>query len=555
MPYSVKQLLEDNPSPVSITQSDSVADALRLMAEHDYSQLPVVDDENRPIGLVTPGGVLRGLRNFNLTIDELNIREAMAKPSKFSQDDNLFDLLQQLQAHGAVLIIDATSKLVGIVTNYDTTDYFRERSENIMLVEDIETLIKEFILAAHEGKDGNVDEKALAKSVEKAAYYPDIKKPHKPKQFVDLSLSEYISLLLLQNLWVRYESSFNMPSKNVRNLLENVRKTRNELAHFRDDISKDQSNQLRFCSTWLGRCWEAYQQTKTVETNAAIVTVNTTTLPPVEEPDFATHGTAIEEEATPTDSRYAPLANHLATLPTAREQIDLTFSDVERIIGGELPASARKHQAWWANDTNNSSKHSVLWLEAGWRRNRLNMTNETVSFSRIKGREQAYISFYSTLCARLSSKSDFELHSHSPSGAGWHTWQSISPKPIMAWFNWSFSRGARFRIELYLTALYNQSDSEQADSASANAAKLVFDQIHAQKAQIEAQTGALAWERLDGRKASRIALYHPGSITDEAETLDALQEWVVANSILFYKAIEPIGQAAINQLVGTDQPA
>jgi len=539
MPYSVKQLLEDNPPPVTVTQADSVADALRMMAEHDYSQLPVVDADNKPIGLVTPEGILRGLRNFELAIDQLNIREAMSKPSKFSQDDNLFDLLQQLQAHGAVLIIDATAKLVGIVTNYDTTDYFRERAENIMLVEDIETLIKEFILAAHEDADGNVDDDALAKAADKAAYYPDSKKPRKQKQFDDLSLSEYISLLLSQKLWTNYESSFNMPSKNVRNLLEKVRKTRNELAHFRDDISNDQSEQLRYCSMWLGRCWEAYQQTKTDKPKGEGTVTLTFTMPVGKELEsWSRERFSTSETATPTDSRYAPLANFLDSIPPADDQVNLSFTDVEKIIGGDLPASARKHQAWWANDTSNSSKHSVLWLEAGWRRSRLSLTNETVSFTRIKEREQAYISFYSTMRARLSDTSDVQLY-QSPTGAAWDTWQSILSKPTVAWFAWSFSRGKRFRIELYLKPTTGNEDQ----------IKPLFDAIYAHKAQIEVQTGPLSWERLDDRKASRIALYHPGSITDEAETLDALQEWAVANSILFYKAIEPIGQAAINQLL------
>jgi hypothetical protein len=47
-------------------------------------------------------------------------------------------------------------------------------------------------------------------------------------------------------------------------------------------------------------------------------------------------------------SKYAPLGRHLAAQPS--REILLAFSEIERLLGDSLPASAHNHRAWWANE-------------------------------------------------------------------------------------------------------------------------------------------------------------------------------------------------------------
>lgn len=46
----------------------------------------------------------------------------------------------------------------------------------------------------------------------------------------------------------------------------------------------------------------------------------------------------------------------------------------------------------------------------------------------------------------------------------------------------------------------------------------------------------LEWERLDRRRASRIALYRDGSIRDDPEKLAELRAWALEKAVLFDKA-------------------
>ena len=64
-------------------------------------------------------------------------------------------------------------------------------------------------------------------------------------------------------------------------------------------------------------------------------------------------------------SKYAPLYNYLRRKPGT--EIQLTFADIERVIGQLLPKSAFRPQ-WWANERSPRSRHvqCTAWLDAGY---------------------------------------------------------------------------------------------------------------------------------------------------------------------------------------------
>ena len=73
---------------------------------------------------------------------------------------------------------------------------------------------------------------------------------------------------------------------------------------------------------------------------------------------------------------YTALRSHLGQV--SGDRVDLSFSQIETILRRELPASARNHRAWWANDTSHS--HALAWLDPGWKVDQVNLTAERVTF-------------------------------------------------------------------------------------------------------------------------------------------------------------------------------
>ena len=67
--------------------------------------------------------------------------------------------------------------------------------------------------------------------------------------------------------------------------------------------------------------------------------------------------------------------------------------------------------------------------------------------------------------------------------------------------------------------------------------KRLFDKLEERKETIESKLGeSLSWERLDDRKACRIALYRDGTIDEDEETLVEIREWMI-NWLLEFKRV------------------
>lgn len=78
--------------------------------------------------------------------------------------------------------------------------------------------------------------------------------------------------------------------------------------------------------------------------------------------------------------KYEPLTRYLER--SARDSVDVDFSQIEDILGFALPKSAYRHQAWWANQSDGSHSHARGWQDAGWETRLVNLARQTVRFER-----------------------------------------------------------------------------------------------------------------------------------------------------------------------------
>ncbi|NUQ79577.1 MAG: DUF4268 domain-containing protein [Polyangiaceae bacterium] len=592
MPATISDLLQDKAKPVTAKSGEPLKEALARMIEHDYSQLPVVDNDQKPVAMLTADSSTRALNFFEVAPGKLRVLDAMEERIETCmEDDDLLDVLGGLRRSPALLVVDSQKALIGIVTSYDTTEYFRLRAQDIMLVQDVEETVKDYVLAAFRGKEGIFDKAALQAAIEEITpsnetelrgafrkaliLYLELcgdtgKEPkessgkktplndmHATKAFKEhiyqkdpvqafdkLTLNEYIVLLLHKSRWKRYQPVFQMDPEPLRRMLNPVRETRNDLAHFRSDISEKQRVELRQCRDWLSRHGDAIEAAFSTggsavsEENADVVEIPTAAQPTDAQPPTTppTPQTATAEFAQvsespyvgsakrPEESRYAPLAAWLDNQPVDKDQVIVTFREIEQMIGGDLPTSAREHRAWWGNNAKGHAQ-SRQWLETGWQVSSVSMRGERVTFAR--SRQQRYEKFFSALLDDLKKAAPFSIQAPPPSGL---TWLTISTLPEagtkIAFVAVAFSRNHRLRVELYL------------DTGDQSGTKRIFDALQNKKEEIETELGEpIHWERLDDKRASRVALYYPGSITDNDEQLKALRSRAVAATIRFRPVI------------------
>lgn len=127
-------------------------------------------------------------------------------------------------------------------------------------------------------------------------------------------------------------------------------------------------------------------------------------------------------------------------------------------------------------------------------------------------RAEAYRGFFQELIDELREK-----HKFTGARVGLPaSWYSFASGFSGIAYSASFALGGRVRVELSI------------DQGDAEANKALFDRLAECRERLEAALGeTLAWERLDERRMSRIALYRAGSIDSDEATLADIRSWMV----------------------------
>src|SRR5574341_1769647 len=78
-------------------------------------------------------------------------------------------------------------------------------------------------------------------------------------------------------------------------------------------------------------------------------------------------------------TKYEPLYEHLRR--SGKDEVRLTFAQIEKLIDSELPESARQSRAFWSNRSSGALQASA-WMEAGYHVMDVDLEEERVTFSK-----------------------------------------------------------------------------------------------------------------------------------------------------------------------------
>ena len=106
-------------NPVSIKRGKTVGDAIALMAEFKIGGIPVVDDANRLVGIVTNRD-LRFQRNMNLLVDDVMTKDNLVTTNQSTDLEAATEILQQYKIE-KLPVVDNDNKLIGLITYKDIT--------------------------------------------------------------------------------------------------------------------------------------------------------------------------------------------------------------------------------------------------------------------------------------------------------------------------------------------------------------------------------------------------------------------------------------------------
>ena len=105
--------------PISISPDKDVATALAIMAEFKIGGIPVVDKDNRLLGIVTNRD-LRFEKDMEKKIDEVMTKENLITTRQSTNLEDAAEILQQYKIE-KLPVVDGDYKLVGLITYKDIT--------------------------------------------------------------------------------------------------------------------------------------------------------------------------------------------------------------------------------------------------------------------------------------------------------------------------------------------------------------------------------------------------------------------------------------------------
>ncbi len=233
--------------PETVTPSTPVLEALEIMRSKGYSQLPVVD----------AAGVVHGLfsyRSFALGAAEMageRYRPEALEVDEFLEEavflhvrDEVGSAVRHLWDHDAVLV-GAPDGLQAILTSADILKRLYELTRGFVLVREIELAVRDIIQLTLSADDLTAIFAGLKR--------PDGARSERPPVAAldELTFAQYHDVICQRERWPHFEPVLGPQKARLSKRLETVNHLRNDLFHFRREITDEDRQKLAGDVRWF----------------------------------------------------------------------------------------------------------------------------------------------------------------------------------------------------------------------------------------------------------------------------------------------------------------
>lgn len=142
-------------------------------------------------------------------------------------------------------------------------------------------------------------------------------------------------------------------------------------------------------------------------------------------------------------------------------------------------------------------------------------TPAAVASAEVSETREKYRVYYQSLIDTLRERHRF-TNARVGQPQNWYTFSSDNSRVYK--YSTTLAQGGRVRVEVYI------------DTQDKALNKAIFDALSQERQHVEHAYGEpLEWERLDARRACRVAIYRDGDIEADSDNLEAIKEWVIVN--------------------------
>lgn len=214
--------------PITVSRDATVSNALEIMLENDFDQLPVVQDGN-VVGAVTYKSIARLAKSVpDADLGDMTIMGALISPTYADKDRDVFELFETFAVEEFVLVGDR-EEMDGIITRYDVFYFLKDQFEPFIMIGDIERNLRTIFRKELPDVETRIQETFAPRADEDPSYSI-------PESLGHFNFEEYKRFIVVNNDALPTE--LQQDRDFVLKLLEGVRQNRNALFHFRAEVNE-----------------------------------------------------------------------------------------------------------------------------------------------------------------------------------------------------------------------------------------------------------------------------------------------------------------------------
>ena len=244
----VNSLIPEEQEVVSVGPDTPVREALDLMRQRNFSQLPIIVGQ-QVLGIFSYRSFAQGapaLQRGRERLEELPVEEFLEVPAWARASDELEDLLPDLDRYDAVCVGDQEN-LQGIVTAVDLARFLERLSVPFVRFQEIELTLRALVKARINADI--VEECAHEALTEMYADRPD----GPPERLEDMTLAELIRLVGDGHTWPHLNGGLGASRERTAARLKALPSLRNDVFHFRRALTDDELDVVSGARDWLLR--------------------------------------------------------------------------------------------------------------------------------------------------------------------------------------------------------------------------------------------------------------------------------------------------------------
>ena len=231
-------LIPESQKLVTISDSQLVWEALELMSDQGYSQLPVLDDLNHLCGIFSYESFAQRsfeLRGASNKVVDLPVRECLSNRYRLIPPDTFIDTEGENWSERDFVLVGTREKLIGILTLTDVWAVLNDFAECFVLLFEIETELREFIAEV-------IPDEHLPNALACLKSAPN----ERPVGSLDdMTFAQYNELINNQKVWPHFKEIIGSHKGLLSVDLTEVANIRNEIFHFRKRAGNADADRLR----------------------------------------------------------------------------------------------------------------------------------------------------------------------------------------------------------------------------------------------------------------------------------------------------------------------